>query len=291
MTHLIRRSLFALLALLTLVPALDAQRARQKTIDPVPPAERKVETDDKGKQQWAKWQGGACPMCRTAKKIACPTCKDLEHAKSCPECGTKKKPMPKQAPCRMCAGVGTLPDPLEKAPCPGCAGASVFPCAGCGGEGNYPVQGGGKKRQKCAVCRGHGALKCGVCKGRRLVESAKLLAKDNLKKLKAARNAAEDALTKVKDWKPLATKARKDVKEFQKMIKSAAKDLAPLKRVSKAMADLVKDVSKMDVYRGAADRKSRSMRMMAQFTAWYLKHQVKILDLAVKRVEHNEAKK
>ncbi len=65
--------------------------------------------------------------------------------------------MTKKAVCRTCAGVGYYPNPLERAPCPGCRGASAMNCNIFGGEGYHKPPGGGDRLAKCDCCKGVGA--------------------------------------------------------------------------------------------------------------------------------------
>ena len=112
-----------LTALATTLPAQDPTAYKIPIPDKI---ERATVTDDAGKLQWAdlsKLEGEAkeqlrCPTCAGKKTQECPFCARLEHIEKCPECEHAPDEEKKPTTCRTCAGEGTLPDPLEKAPCP-----------------------------------------------------------------------------------------------------------------------------------------------------------------------------
>lgn len=269
--------------------ALPAQ-ARSK--NPSAPVERKVVTDAKGLQQWAKYKAAPCLRCKKTRMHECVTCKDREHAKKCRECGTKKKPRTKRSPCRLCGGHGEMPDALVEAPCIGCFGSSVFTCFGCRGEGSYPVEGGGKKRQKCAVCKGAGSHACGVCKGKRRCAALSLrkgLAQASLKDLRAAETVVTETLAKMRSWEPGGVKDRKELKHYQAILKKVSKYAKVARKASSMLKSLHASVSKMDQYLGHEDRKVAVFKQFAQYNAFYLDHQLQALKLAIARAEHNEA--
>lgn len=293
------RSLLAspLLMLLCLVCcwlAGSAAAQGKESKNPSAPVERKVVTDDEGYQQWAPYKAAPCVRCNKVKQHECQNCKDREHAKKCLECGTKKKPMTRKSPCRLCAGEGTMPDALLEAPCIGCFGSSVFTCDGCGGNGNYPVAGGGKKRQKCAVCKGAGALKCSVCKGKRRCAALSIrkgLANASLKDLRAAETALSEMRETLYNWQPTGVKPRDELKLHQRRLKTLSKYAKVAKKASSMIKSIHSSVSKMDQYIGHEDRKSNAFKRFAQYNAFYIDHQLQAVKLAIKRAEHNAATK
>lgn len=280
--------ILALFALIFARTDLSAQQGQQK--NPSAPVERKVVTGEAGMQQWAPYEAPTCIRCKGSKTIECPTCKGAEFAVKCGECGTRKEPRTKKAPCRLCAGEGKMPDPLVEAPCLGCFGSSRFPCFGCGGNGNYPVEGGGKKRQKCAVCRGEGSLACSICKGKRRCDALSVrkgLADASLKDLKAALELVEKALADIRAFQPTGVKARKELKAYQATLKAVTKVCKVARKASSAIKSLQSLVSKMDQYRGFEDRKMRVFKTFADYNAFYFDHQLQALKLAIQRAEHN----
>ncbi|MCA8969875.1 MAG: hypothetical protein KDC95_08835 [Planctomycetes bacterium] len=287
-----RASIFTLIALiaLSIFGATTPVRAQKKD-DPKMPVERKVVTDEAGLQQWAPHEGAPCPMCRTNKVIDCPTCKDAEHAETCLECGTKKEPRTKKAPCRLCAGEGKLPDMLVEGPCIGCTGAGVFPCVGCRGETSYPVEGGGKKRQKCAVCRGEGSIRCSVCKGKRRcdpISPKKGIADASLKDLEAAAKSIEAVLVELRACEFAGIKERDELKKYQAILKDLAKISKPSKAASSMIKDLIGLASRMDQYTGKEGRKSETFDMFRRYNVYWLEGQAELLKLAIERAKHNE---
>lgn len=292
MRFLLRRpAVFALLAVVTFFFTQAA--SAQKGDDPKVPVERKVVTDDAGMQQWAPFEGAACPMCRTTKTIECGTCKDTEHAESCAECGNKKEPRTKRAPCRLCAGEGKLPDFLVEAPCIGCTGAGVFPCIGCRGEQGYPVEGGGKKRQKCAVCRGAGSIACTICKGKRrcdAVSPKKGLADASLKDLEAAKQVLETVLSELQAMQFSGVNPRDELKKYDAALKDVTKICKPAKIALAAIKDHIGLASRMDQYIGKEEKKAKTFDLFRRYNLYYFDAQLQIVKLAIARTKHNEAK-
>lgn len=246
--------------------------------------ERATVTDDQGLQQWAPAPTDKCPTCDGFKETVCQHCARFDDNKKCPECQMKKK-----AVCRGCGGLGHWPDPLEKACCPGCQGAGVLPCFVCGGRGLQKVTGSGDKLFDCVGCKGEGGHKCGVCNGARLVEVAAL--KPSLKEapvavLKKALDGVEDTLTDVGKFEP-GKDARKSVKEYVKLLGKAASVLPPIKRAPKALEDWMAKNYAGSVFVGHEENEANAIRLFKNNNEYYLKHQKRMLDLALARAEHN----
>jgi hypothetical protein len=179
-----RASVAFWLLLLAFALAFGDGAAAQGKILNVEKIERPTVTDDKGMVQWAEWKAERCPNCSGTGKHKCTVCERfIEEVNTCVTCG-------------MCAGSGTLADPLEKAPCPGCRGDAMLICTVCGGSGKSRVSG-EKNWGNCVACRGDGGWKCGSCNGARLVEPAALKPsfKDaSVKDLQKVMAATEQAL-------------------------------------------------------------------------------------------------
>lgn len=246
--------------------------------------ERATTTDEQGLLQWAPFAEEKCPTCEGAKETVCQHCARFDDNKKCPECAMKKK-----AVCRGCGGLGHWPDPLEKASCPGCQGAGVLPCFVCGGRGVQKVTGSGDKLFDCVGCKGDGGQKCGVCNGARLVEVAAV--KPSLKDapvaaLKKALAAVDDVLDDIGKFEP-GKDARKSVKEYVKHLGPIASVLPPMKRAPKVLEDWMGKNYAGSVFEGSQEREASAIRFFKGNNEYYLKHQKRMLELALQRAEHN----
>ena len=262
--------------------------AQNKVLNPER-LERATTTDEKGLTQWAEWKAEKCPNCSGTGKTKCATCERFQDdAPNCVECGRNKD---RTTTCRMCAGSGTLPDPLEKVGCPGCLGASFFECTICGGGGRIKI-GGDKKFGDCVGCRGTGGWKCGVCNGARLVEPAALkpsMKDASTKDLQKAMAATEQALKELTVISPAGgDKARKDVKAMVKAFEAAQAYHPAMKRLGKPFEDYMGKIYAGKQFQGAAENEANTMAMVKNSAEYYLKHQKRMLELAQKRAEANE---
>jgi hypothetical protein len=250
--------------------------------------ERATVADDKGVQQWAPWKGEKCTNCNGAGKHKCFQCEKLiEELKFCIDC---KRTPERMVTCRVCNGTGTLLDPLEKAPCPGCRGASFLLCTVCVGSGQGKTKD-DKNFFDCVGCRGTGGWKCGSCNGARFVEPAALKPsfKDaNQKDLQKAVAATDAAL---KDLGGIALKggdaARKEVKALVKIFDAAGAVHPSLKRLGKPFEDYMGKIYAGRVYQGFEEKEAETMGMVKEHAEYYLKHQKRMLELLQKRAEAN----
>ncbi len=276
---------FLMLAVLS-APALAQKDGKIQLLIP-DRIERPVKEDDSGLQQWAEWKPEDCPNCKGAKLVDCPHCARFEGNEKCIECQMKKK-----ATCRPCAGLGTIQDPLEKALCPGCLGASFVPCLTCGGRGGQKVEGSGKKVLDCVSCKGEGGFKCTICNGTRLVEVATF--KPPLKEQKAAEpmmKACEQidlTVRALEGIQPTGKNSRKEVKELNKILAMAPAQLTPLKRSPKALEDLMSKLYAGSVFMGHEDHEAEAMKLWVSNSIYYLKTQKRVLEICIARVKFNE---
>ena len=250
--------------------------------------DRATVAGDDGTQQWAEWKAIRCPNCEGKKKIKCGTCERFsEDATTCIECKRNEK---KETDCRLCAGAGELPDPLEKVSCPGCRGAGFLLCTICSGGGRLRI-GDDKKFGDCVGCRGAGGWKCGACNGSRLVETVAL--KPSLKEA-AGKDLAKAAAVTDAAIKELAAitpaggdKARKEVKALVKAFDTAGALHPALKRLGKPFEDYMGKIYAGKQFQGAAENEAQTIAMVKDAAEYYLKHQKRMLELAQKRAEAN----
>lgn len=261
--------------------------AQQKVLIPEK-IERATVTDDKGVASWAEWKAEKCPNCSGTGKTKCTVCERFaDDAKNCPDC---KRVESRETVCRMCAGEGTLADPLHKVGCPGCLGAAFLLCTICGGGGRLRI-GGDKIWSNCPGCRGDGAFKCGACNGSRLVEPAALkpAMKDaSVKDLTKAMAVTDQALKDLASLTPAGgDKARKDVKALVKTFDTAGAIFPPLKRFGKPFEDYMGKIYAGKQFQGAAENEANTIKAVKESAEYYLKHQKRMLELAHKRAEAN----
>lgn len=255
--------------------------------------ERATEADDQGLQQWAEWPAPDCQSCKGSGKTQCVTCARFSpDAEDCPECGRKEKNGEiYAAPCRACAGEGKMPDPLERAPCVGCMGAGKLICTVCGGGGRLKV-GAAKRWSDCPSCRGDGALECGGCEGKRLMTCLDL--KDGLKaapldKLQKAKEDLDATLAAFEKFTPIGgVKARKAVKELGNSYSEGKKLHDAFKRMPKSSKDFMNKIFAGKQFVGAEEDELEAFKMLKENALYYLKHQKRMLELAIKRAELNE---
>lgn len=250
--------------------------------------ERATKADDKGVLQWEAWPSPKCASCSGTGKAKCTTCERFQDdSPNCIECKRNKD---REVACRVCAGVGTQPDPLDKVLCPGCLGASFLLCPTCGGGGRLKV-GGAKQWSDCPCCRGDGGFKCGVCNGARLVETAGLkpsLRDANVKDLGKAIAATDAGLKELGLLNPAGgDKARKEQKALTKALEAAAPAHPAIKRLPKAFDDYMGKCAAGSQFQGYAEEQVESMNLVKQNAEYYLKHQKRMLELAMKRAEAN----
>lgn len=266
---------------------LPAQRKKAQLKLPIPDKyERTTELDDNGLEQWTEYRQLACPNCQGKKTTVCFHCDGLIRNQQCLECKMKKK-----VTCRVCAGLGHVPDPLEKVVCPHCLGATIFPCDICGWEGGTMVKGGSKKPAACVACKWQGSYPCTVCRGARLVDPVKLkpsVGEASLKDLLKAREAIATVLAAMAEFEPGGSKTRKDIKAYSKLLTPATRYLPPLKSAQKAFEAVMKKALKGEVWIGHEEREVAVIKRFMQHHGYYLQHQKRLLDLCVERAEFNE---
>lgn len=281
----VRTLLSSLWILFAVTAAVPAQELR---VFPPDKFERATKADDNGVVQWADHQEVKCPNCAGTGKAKCITCYRFEDdAPTCPEC---KRVEGHEAPCRACAGLGHYPDPLEKTFCPACQAKGFLLCFVCGGGGRLRVDK-AKQWSACPACRGDGGWKCGTCNGERLVEvaSVKPSLKDataaNLTKAIAATDQALAGLGKVTPAGGQA--ARKVVKEIVKQMQSAASFHPALKRTPKVLEDYMGKTYAGNNFMGHEDNEAEAMKSVKESAEYYLKHERRMMELALKRAEAN----
>jgi hypothetical protein len=274
---------FLVIALFSLVicPSLTAQ-VRKKI--PVPKIDRQWEEGEHGLWQWKRHEV-KCGQCRGVGKRACEYCEKQDWP-NCPACKGKKT-----TTCRVCAGTGKFPDPLISMMDPYCQGVGWHACILCGGDGSYPVQGGGKKDQPCGSCKKIGSFPCQVCKGKHLIPVVKVgkkgIGNASSKELKKARKilqTAHDGLMKVS----LTSKESKSIKAILKPLKKAAKIFPALKGMEKTMKANLKGIRKGSAYTRYPEMVLSSLSHYQDQTLYVLRYQLLLIDLCMKRAEHNE---
>lgn len=292
------RSVKALLLLLSLFVAasatlsadLSAQGPRLKHPERT---ERPTEADANGLQQWAKWPAPKCPLCKGVGKSKCVTCERFEKdAKDCPECQRKDKEK-QLTTCRICIGEGTIPDPLKVVPCAGCVGAGMWLCTVCTGGGQLKV-GGAKRWSKCPACRGAGGWKCTGCNGKRMMKP--LATKPPIDvappdKIKKTLKSIDDTLALFEKFTPVGgTKARKAVKELTTAFDSFKKVNPSFKGLSKQAKTYMSKIFAGANFQGHEENEANTMKMVKENAIYYLKHQKRMTELALKRAELNAEK-
>lgn len=261
--------------------------AQQKVLIPEK-IERETVTDDQGLTQWAEWKEQKCPSCTGTGKHKCETCaRFVEGIDSCIDC---KRTPEREVACRMCGGAGTLPDPLLKAPCPGCRGASFLLCTVCGGSGKSRVKG-EKNFNDCVACRGDGGFKCGVCNGARFVDPPALkpsFQDANAKDLTKALAATEQSLKSLAAMTPGGgDKSRKEVKAIVKALEPAAAVHPAIKRLGKTFEDYMGRIYNGRTWQGWEENEAHTLAAVKQTAEYYLKYQKRMLELVQKRAEAN----
>jgi hypothetical protein len=251
--------------------------------------ERATKTDDKGLVQWAEHKPPKCQTCSGTGKTKCTTCERFpEEATKCPDC---KRDEAKESVCMACAGTGEFPDPLVKAPCPGCYMSGRIVCASCPGSGALKL-GDDKRWSNCIGCRGAGWTKCGVCDGKRLVDTAAVkpsLKDANAAALSKAMATTDEALKAMTAFgQPKGDKTRKDVKELARILLIAQGVYPPLKKAPKVLDDLMATAYAASGYQGQAEREVHALMRVKESADYFLKHQRRMLELALKRAEANE---
>lgn len=282
------KTCFLLLSLLfAAVAVLPAQGARFLIPERI---ERKTEVDDEGLQQWAKWPELKCPSCKGVGKSTCQTCaRFAADAKNCPEC---KRVKGLKATCRVCVGEGKIPDPLKVAPCAGCMGASFLVCTVCGGGGRLKV-GGAKRWSACPACRDKGGFPCTGCKGKRVMTSLRLkpsmMAAPPDKLLKAMKDLDKMIALFNKVTPVGGTKARKVVKEFGKAFDAGKKIHPAFKDLAKLNKAYMSKIFAGAKFQGHEENEANTLKMLKSNAEHYLKHQKRMMELALKRAEANAA--
>ena len=229
------RTLNTCLLLLAVLFSFSADLSAQARYPNPERMERTTKADDQGLQQWTEWKAEKCKSCKGVGKSTCQTCDRFgKDAKDCPECKRVEKLL---APCRVCAGSGTLADPLKQAPCAGCMGAGFLLCTVCGGGGRLKV-GGAKRWSDCPACRKKGGFDCGGCKGKRVMTALQIkptMADAPVDKLKKAKKDLDAMIKKLAKFKPGGgTKARKEVKALEAAFNTGKKIHPSFKLLAKS---------------------------------------------------------
>jgi hypothetical protein len=284
-----------LLLVLTFFLAASAAHAQAKKPEPflIPdPAryERATETDADGLLQWIVFEAERCPNCKGQKTMTCRHCERFDDGdcEDCPECHNTRK-----AACRICGGSGETHDILEKAPCPTCSGAAVTRCFVCNGKGSFLVEGGGDRRQKCGCCDGVGGFPCGTCKGERFVAPPKLkpsVGDASAKDLLKAMETLEKVIEGVSGFES-GGNARNDIKAVAKILGPASRYFPPLKDANKHFESSTKDQTKGAVWKHYEESVATSAGSFKWSLEYYLTHQKRVIELSLKRAEHNEGMK
>jgi hypothetical protein len=248
--------------------------------------ERATKADDAGMLQWDVHKEEKCPTCAGTGKMKCMTCERFfDDAPHCIECKRTK-----EAVCRACAGAGHFADPLEKALCSACQGAGFLECGLCGGGGRIKSEG-GDRFSTCPACRGDGGWKCSTCGGDRLVVAAQLkpsLKDANEATLNKALGTTNEALTAIGKFSPADfPSARKAVKDLQKQLKIAQSIYPPLKATQKTLEDAMSKTYGGSQYQNQGEREGAIMGVVKNSSEFYLKHQKRMIELALKRLEAN----
>jgi uncharacterized membrane protein len=281
------RTLCALAALVLLVVGSSfALQAREKIPDHS--FERETVVDEQGLQQWAPWDE-VCPQCKAVKEIECPLCKDRD-VPNCMECGGDQR-----AVCRVCAGSGRYPDPMEKIMCPYCRGAAIYPCAQCWGAGSFGVTeaNGNSRREKCRGCKERGGYDCVPCEGTRVIETVKIkkkpLAEASLEALKEKREALEEVLEVVENFEH-GKNHRKTDKAFSAALKKPAKEFPVIKPMLELFEEVYKGFVKAGTgYEGFDGKITHQFYIFQDRLTWHLRHQILVLDKEIARAEFNES--
>jgi len=275
------------LLLLSLLFAATAVLPAQRY--PIPERiERPTKKDEAGLEQWVKWPAPKCPNCKGVGKTTCITCERFsDDSKTCPECKRVEK---LQAPCRVCAGEGTIADPLKTAICAGCRGASFMICTVCGGGGRLKV-GGAKRWSDCPACRGDGGFKCTGCNGKRVMASLKL--KPSMQdappdKLKKAMKDLDKMIGMFEKIQPVGgNKSRKVVKAIGKAFDAGKKIHPSFKDLSKLSKTYMGKIAAGAQFQGHEETQANTIKMIKSNAERYLKHQKRMMELALKRAEAN----
>jgi hypothetical protein len=252
--------------------------------------ERATKADDKGMEQWAEHAKVECPTCSGTGKTKCSTCDGFsEDATFCIECKRTKE---REVPCRACGGTGSFPDPLEKVLCPGCRGAGFLVCMFCGGGGRLKIDK-DKQWSACPGCRGEGGFKCASCNGSRLVEVAGLkpsLKEANAATLGKAMTPTEQALKDLDAFAPTGGEVavRKEVKQLVKILEGVQAIHPAIKRLIKPFEDYMSKTYGGQQFQGHEEKYANAMKLVKDNTAFYLKHQKRMMELCLKRAEANE---
>lgn len=252
--------------------------------------ERATKADDKGMLQWDTYTPPKCPSCSGTGKMKCPTCQNFpEDATFCAEC--KRATKEREIPCYPCGGTGTIPDPLEKALCPGCRGAALLLCFQCSGGGVLRIQGSGDKWLQCPPCGKTGGWKCAVCNGERFVAIAgvKPSLKDaNAATLTKAIAAVDQALKDLSAISPAGgERARKEVKAIAKAFDLAGAYVAAVKRTTKPFEDYMNKVYGGSQFLGHEENEAGAMSLVKTNAEYHLKHVKRMMELSLKRAEAN----
>lgn len=291
------RSIKALLLLLsllvassaTLTPELSAQGPRLKNPQKT---ERKTAPDENGLHQWTEWKGEKCPLCKGVGKSACTTCDRFgEDAKDCPECQRKDK-VKHLTTCRICIGEGTIPDPLKVVPCAGCVGAGMWLCTVCSGSGKLKV-GSAKRWSACPSCRGKGGFTCTGCDGKRAMgplQTKPPLSEAPPEKIQKSIKSIDATIALFAAFKPIGgTKARKAVKSLAAAFNSFKKVNPAFKNLGKQSKAYMSKIFAGANFQGHEENEANTLKFIKENAEYYLMHQKRMLELALKRAELNAA--
>lgn len=274
----------------TLTAELSAQGPRLKHPQKT---ERVTAPDENGLHQWVEWKGQKCPLCKGVGKSKCVTCERFsKDAKDCPECQRKDKAK-LLTTCRICIGEGALPDPLKVVPCAGCVGAGTWVCTVCSGSGKLKV-GSAKRWSSCPACRGKGGFTCTGCKGKRAMgplQTKPPLSEAPPEKILKTMQSIDKTIALFAAFQPVGgTKARKGVKSLTVAFDSFKKVNPAFKALGKQSKAYMGKIFAGANFQGHEENEANTMKMIKENAEYYLKHQKRMLELALKRAELNAAK-
>ena len=280
--------------LFALVVALPGIVGAQEAKYPIPDKVERATTEaEDGTLLWAEYKAPKCGSCNGVGKSKCATCaRFAEDWPHCPEC--KRKDAERLATCRVCAGTGELADPLEKVACPGCLGAAFLVCTVCSGSGKLKV-GEAKNFSDCPSCRGDGGFPCTVCKGDRVVTTVPLkpsLKDANSATLRKAIESAEELLKQLEAFQPAGgDTARKELKALTKLLDDGKALHPAFKALPKLGKDYLGKVFAGAQFQGHEQHEAEAMNRIKVQVDYFLKHQRRMMQLALERAEANEVPK
>jgi hypothetical protein len=280
--------------LLLLLLALLAPLAPAQTRERIPPPDfvRETVVDEAGLQQWKPYEV-KCEPCRGLGEHECLGCKGNESMMpECTECdGTRR------SVCRTCAGKKTLPDPLVELGCPFCKGSGWFNCGQCNGVGKFfqTDQAGNRTEMVCRGCDTKGRYECPGCEGTRRCPTVRIKKKQpgeaKLKDLQKLRVDLAKALEAFEELEPLDTGA-KSLKLFEETAKPFGKKIPEVKSAAELLDTVLGGLRKVGSgYQGYEAKNTFQFLLIKDRTVFLLQHDLRAVDQAISREEHNASVK